>query len=413
MLRIRLPSMRDARDRPRLLILASTYPRWSADPEPGFVHELARRLCSDFRVTVLTSHAPGARLRERMDGVSVFRYRYAPRAMQTLVYGGGITTQLRRHPWKLALVPLFVLMQFIVARRLARHHRFGIVHAHWLFPQGLVAWWLARRGKGPPYVLTSHGADLYTLQSGLMRKIKRAVCAGSAAVTVVSRAMSNEMKRLGLYDREPLVMPMGVDMHGRFTIDSAVDRSHDEILFVGRLVEKKGLAVLIDAMPQVLRDHPSAFLTIVGHGPEMSIRTHQAASLGLGDRVRFLGSVAQEHLPAYYRRAAVFVAPFIQAASGDREGLGLVSLEALACGCPIVISDLPAVHDVLDEGHGQIIVPPGDRDSLAQALVRRLSCPLSLQEMQRERGRLAKRFDWSVVAEGYAGLLESCRSVVP
>ena len=157
-------------NKPRLLVLASTYPRWLDDHEPGFVHELAKRQVERFEVTVLTSSAPGAALHERIDGVEVIRYRYAPRTMETLVYGGGISTNLRRAPWKWALVPSFVAAQGAAAHRLHAQKRFDVVHAHWLIPQGLVARSLRARGTGQvPYVVTSHGGDLYRLPNKLMQ----------------------------------------------------------------------------------------------------------------------------------------------------------------------------------------------------------------------------------------------------
>src|SRR5690606_6282774 len=90
---------------PTLLVLTSTYPRWAGDPEPGFVHELAKRLTDRFRVIVLGPHAPGAKTAEVLDGVEVIRYRYAPERMETLVNDGGIITNLRRSRWKYLLVP--------------------------------------------------------------------------------------------------------------------------------------------------------------------------------------------------------------------------------------------------------------------------------------------------------------------
>ena len=97
--------------RPRLLVLASTYPRWQDDPEPAFVHELSKRLVPDFDVLVLTPHAPGAAVEETMEGVRVVRYRYAPARFETLVSSGGIVGNLRAARWKWLLVPLFLFAQ--------------------------------------------------------------------------------------------------------------------------------------------------------------------------------------------------------------------------------------------------------------------------------------------------------------
>ena len=116
--------------KPTLLVLTSTYPRWSGDPEPGFVHELARRLTDRFQVIVLGPHAPGAKTHEVLDDVEVIRYRYAPERLETLVNDGGIVTNLRLARWKLLLVPGFVLTQAWRAWRLIRTRNIDVIHAH-------------------------------------------------------------------------------------------------------------------------------------------------------------------------------------------------------------------------------------------------------------------------------------------
>src|ERR1700761_7916542 len=107
-------------ERPRLLVLTSTYPRWAGDPEPGFVHELSRRLAETFDVRVIGPHAAGALAWERLDGVDIHRYRYAPVAMETLVNHGGILTNLKRSIWKWLLVPTFLAGQYLALRKALR-----------------------------------------------------------------------------------------------------------------------------------------------------------------------------------------------------------------------------------------------------------------------------------------------------
>ncbi|MDE1962204.1 MAG: glycosyltransferase, partial [Xanthomonadaceae bacterium] len=143
-------------DKPGLLVLASTYPRRSGDAEPGFVHELCRRLTGRFDVIVLAPDGPGADPDGALDGVDVIRYRYAPRGWQTLVHGGGIVANLRAARWKWLLLPAFVVGQYIAARHIVRARRIDLIHAHWLLPQGLIARALARSHR-IPYVVTSHG----------------------------------------------------------------------------------------------------------------------------------------------------------------------------------------------------------------------------------------------------------------
>src|SRR5690606_38297248 len=129
--------------------------------------------------------------------------------------------------------------------------------------------------------------------------------------------------------------------------------------------------------------------------------------LGLERVVRFLGAVPQHDLPKLYRSASVFVAPFVQAKNGDMDGLGLVSAEAAACGCPVVVSDIAAVRDIFGEGEATF-VPPGDSMRLAEAILMVLRNP---QDAHRpRRSDLISRFDWTSVASRYSELLRDVMS---
>ncbi|MHC1479295.1 glycosyltransferase [Frateuria aurantia] len=389
-----------AEAKPRLLVLASTYPRWTGDHEPGFVHELCRRLTGEFEIAVGTPHAPGAPAEEVMDGVRVCRYRYAPAPLETLVHGGGIVANLRRDRWKLVLVPGFVLAQCLQAWWLQRRWKPRLIHAHWLFPQGLAA----RLAAGPGYAVTSHGGDLYGLRGGLFQRLKGWVASGARARAVVSQAMCAPLQALAGPARSVEVLPMGVDLEHCFVAEPAVQRRG--LLFVGRLVEKKGLDVLLQALPAVLHHHPGIELRVVGDGPLRGEWEALTERLGLAAHVHFLGARPSAELPALYRAAELFVAPFVQAASGDQEGLGLVLVEALGCGCPLVVSAMPACADVYQDMPGTVAVPPGDVAALSAALGQALQQRGSLQAaVLAARPRLLDRFGWTAVTARYAAWL--------
>lgn len=384
--------------KPRLLVLASTYPRWSGDAEPRFVHELCRRLVDRFDVRVIAPHAKGAATCEIMDGVEVVRFRYAPTSLETLVSDGGIGGNLKRSPWKWLLVPGFLLASIIATVNAIRRFQADVVHAHWLLPQGLIAalsLWSPRAG---PFAVTSHGADLFTLRGAVPTLLKQWVVRRAAWITVVSHSMLPVVLALGAPQSRTTVRSMGVDLAGRFKADPDTPRSRSEILFVGRLVEKKGLRHLIDAMPAIARSEPEARLTIVGFGPELSRCHEQVSRLGLQDRVTFVGAVTHSSLPAYYSRAAVLVAPFVRAGDGDQEGLGLVSIEALACGCPVILGDVGAVADVQTAAPSMVDVIRAEPDAIADAVLKRLRKPCT----PGAPSSLSEAFDWDSVARDYA-----------
>jgi len=348
-----------------------------------------------------------------MDGVRVVRYRYAPAALEGLVYGGGISSNLRRSKWKYLLVPGFLLAQYWHARKILKTARVDAIHAHWLIPQGLIA---ARLGRqfGVPFIVTSHGGDLYGLRGKLLNKCKRYVAASSAAMTVVSTAMQGEARALGLTPPSLSVLPMGVDMRERFVPDDAIEREKDELLFVGRLVPKKGVSYLLNAMTSIIARHPAVGLKIAGFGPEEPALRAQVDALGLEAHVSFLGAVPQDRLPELYRRASVLVAPFVRDKSGDQEGLPVVLMEAIGCGCPVVAGDVPGLDDLFGEYRYQLAVNAKDAGALADAIGDVLDQPpAALARARAVRADALERIDWSHIAEGYGELVAKTMGHAP
>jgi glycosyltransferase involved in cell wall biosynthesis len=395
-------------NRKRLLVLTSTFPRWEGDREPPFVFELSRRLAREFDVAVLAPHARGASRHEEMAGLEVFRFPYFFEAGQTLAYNGGILANLKARRRNYLLVPFFALGQLIQLIRIIRTMQVDAIHAHWIIPQGLIALVarvFARRGSRPAIICTSHGGDLFGLSGKLFGAVKKSVIARVERLTVVSQAMRSFAQTL--VPRSDIeVIPMGVDLAGRFTAAPEVVRNSDQILFVGRLVEKKGIRYLIEAMPRVVASYPAMKLDIAGEGPDKARLQQLVQSLGLAGAVNFLGPVDQDALREQYRRATVFVAPSVIAQGGDQEGLGLVFVEALGCECPVIASDLPAIGDVIKDSETGLICRQNDSGDLADKILYLLERP-ELRRSLGENGRryVAGRFDWEIIAQRYADLI--------
>lgn len=400
--------MRIPPKRKTVLVLTSTFPRWEGDREPPFVFELSKRLAQEFEVLILAPHAEGARRREVMAGLQVYRFRYFLAAGETLAYNGGILANLKRKRRNYLLVPFFALGELVELIRLLRTTRIDAIHAHWIIPQGLVAIianFFAPGGGKPIIVCTSHGGDLFGLSGRLFGAIKRLVIARSEKFTVVSQAMRDYAQALAQRD-DIEVIPMGVDLTQRFIPSQDTARSTTDILFVGRLVEKKGVRYLIEAMPRILAGHPSMRLSIAGDGPDRQQLQKLAQELGVASAVNFLGAVDQASLREKYRSATLFVAPSVVAKGGDQEGLGLVFVEALGCACPVIASDLPAVKDVIIDGETGLTCRQNDSVDLADKIDYLLERP-ELRHRLGEAGRrhVTARFDWETIAQRYANLI--------
>lgn len=408
-----------AAPRPKLLVLTSTLPRWDGDPEPRFVLDLARALLGRFDPVILAPQSPGAAARERIDGVEIRRYRYAPvRRWEALASPGAIMPNLRAWPGLLLVVPLFLIGQLVAVVRTLRREKFDAVHCHWLIPQGLVlalARWLVRV---PPVLTTCHGADAFTLDGPVMRRLKRWILRQSDAISVVSQEIADHLARtLGVDRRRLHHIPMGVDL-ARFAAPGAANREPEPtILFAGRLAAKKGVATLLQAIADPRLEERRARLKVIGNGPLLSELRRSAAELGLGERVSFVPALPHPELIGEMARAQLFCAPFVVSPDGDREGTPTILLEAAAASLPIVTTDVGGCRDVVEHGTSGWLLPPGSPTALADALVEALDQPAKAASMADAARRSAERFAWPRVAarhlELFDAIMEKARMAAP
>lgn len=395
----------------RILVMASTFPRWTGDSVPPFVHRLSAGLADrGHEIHVLAPHVAGAARHEVMDGIQVHRFVYAPVRMESLCYGGGILENLRRDRMRWSLVPPFMAAQFVAMLRLVRRHQIEAIHAHWLLPQGLLAAF-GRPVVHCPVLLSAHGGDVFAMRTGVRRRLLTVAARRADVCTANSNAMQRELARLTGVDAT--VIPMGVDP----SVFHPGDRGGDcqphaggpHILFVGRLVEQKGARHLIEAMSVVRSVVGGARLQIVGDGPERASLEALTAKLDLAGCVDFLGAVPNSDLPAYYRRADLFVAPSVMSRDGgDTEGLGVVLLEAAASGLAMVASRIGGIPDVVEHEKTGLLVEPGDPEAIASAVTRLLSSePLRYTLAANARRVVMERFSWQGVVDRFDGVFRS------
>lgn len=387
-------------------MLTTTFPRWKDDHEPGFVYELCRRL-RGFEVHVVAPHAKGAKENELMDGVHVHRFRYAPEHFETLAYAGGIAANLRRSRWKYLLLQGFLLGMFFRSLKVARQHDIHLIHAHWMIPTGLVGATLRELLPGDNrLLLTAHGGDVHGLRGRLFVSLRRWV-SGEADTTCV---VGNHLRDTALQEQWPRqeipIAPMGVDLDSRFT-PAASHTPGKTLVFAGRLVSKKGVQHLLEAMKLLLERVPDARLLVAGHGPLEEVLRARCTSLGLDEHVSFLGSYTLPRLPDILRRGDVAVLPFDTASDGDQEGLGLTVVEAMGCGLPVVAGDVPAVHDMIEHGRTGLLVKASDHQALCDEIAGLLEDPARAGRLASAAREYAlQHFDWEASAATYSRLLE-------
>jgi glycosyltransferase involved in cell wall biosynthesis len=299
---------------------------------------LARELALTDHLTVLALRYPHTRRPYTLEGAQVVPLGWTARAR-------GLA---RLRLWWDALGTL---------ERLHRAAPFDVLHATWADETGLLAAWAGRR-LGVPSVVTAVGGECvaldalgYGLQRGAFSRWIVRQALGADALLAASPFLARQLA--ALTPRPVTVLPLGVDT-AQFSPAAAPPES-GLIVSAGSLIKVKGHAVLLRALAQL----PEARLALAGDGPERAALESLAESLGVAERVQFLGAVGYPDMPALFRRAAVHALPSLH------EGQGMVTLEAAACGVPTVGA---AVGLLADDAALGVAAPPGDDAALAQAL---------------------------------------------
>lgn len=396
--RRRLEKFEDRRVPPgrqvRILYIVTAFPRHSDDVITPWLSETIARLRKvGMEVEVLAPSYRGLQ-DQVIGGIPVHRFRYAPAFLETLTHDQTTPDRIRQRPLYLALVPFYILAGTAAAVRLGRTGRFDVVHAFWPLPHGIFGLAAARLSR-IPLVSTFFGVELTWVRRQLpfLAPLIRAIIRRSDAVTVISTHTAGEVRRL---EPEAVVrtIPFGAAVEPRVGPDGKAGMGGFTLLFVGRLVERKGVGVLLQA---VARMEPSAGvrLRIVGDGPLRPDLVRTAEELGLRDLVHFTGFVSDEELGSELDRCDALVLPAVEDAKGDVEGLGVVLIEALLHGKPVIASRSGGIPDIVKDGLTGLLVAPGDPEELAAAITRLRDDPsLAAQLAARGREFVGEEFSW-------------------
>lgn len=304
-------------------------------------------------------------------------------------------------PWEMAT---FMASAMAAAPFMARRYATNGTICFFGLPSGPVGLVL-KRLKGIPYVVSLRGGDVpgfqpydLALYHRLARPFIHTIWQEAAAVVANSDGLRDLARRSSPHQRVR-VIPNGVDTR-QFTPGRKAVDGRCRLLFVGRLVQQKGVDTLLRAVAAAARHRPGLQLSLIGDGPQREELEQLAVALGIAHRVDFAGWFERADLPDRYRLADVFVLP-----SRD-EGMPNVVLEAMASGLPIVASDVPGTRELVDSGVNGALFPAGDTNALAAALVELASEPgLRLRYGAASWSR-AQQYDWRQVAMAYQNLFE-------
>ena len=385
----------------KILLVTHNFPRHADDMAGAFLLALVRgQQALGHEVRVMAPHGPGLAEREVIGGVEVARFRYGSDDQETLAYAGTMHEQaLRSWPARWRLV------QFVRAgRRALRRERAAfkpdVVHVHWWVPGGFLYW--PGNAAGVPVVLTSHGTDLFLLDRfPAARRLAGPIFRSAVEVTVISTPLRKRVEQLGVSPGHITVLPMPLTAD-RFSDAPRNQREVGRLLFVGRLIERKGPEYAIRAVAELRRQGRAARLTIVGEGADRPRLEALVKELGLFGVVELAGALSHDAVAEHYRSASVLLMPAVTDWKGEQEGFGMVLVEAMASGLPVVATRSGGIPDVVTDGITGLLVPERDAAALAAAAARLLVDPaLATRLATAARADLDDRFSPAGIARGF------------
>ena len=428
----------------KVLVIGSVYPRFHEDAEvPWLRTSVAHLKKAGLDIQVLAPSYKGLKSHE-IDGVKVNRFRYAPAGWEFLTHEEGAPSKMASKPWLQLLAIPYIISGFFKCIGICRKFRPDVIHAHWPFPHAYIALGAAKLFR-IPLVLNFHGAELLLIRKKKwVRPLLKFAIGQAQAVFANSSFTASKIKALRNVDVE--WSPYGTTLES--TAAPAADggtpataphpiNGKFKILFVGRHIERKGICYLIEAAKYLPRDQFE--IRIVGVGDltdrlkEMAKQVDALAPTGLrhdegeaglrhdegeaemrhdegeAAEIIFTGKLSPEELANEYRTANVFTLPAIVDSKGDTEGLGVVLIEAMELGLPVVASNVGGIPDVVVDGTSGILVPEKDPQALADAYKRLAADPELVKKiLAGARKRIEECFTWDGIIERQIAVYKKC-----
>lgn len=285
----------------------------------------------------------------------------------------------------------------VLRKLIAEGYDFDLIDAHYFYPDGVAAAMLGRL-LGKPVIVTARGSDINTIPDyRTPRRLIQWAAARAAAVVAVSSALKNRMEGLGISREKIHVLRNGVDLDvfvplSRTELKKKYIQKRPLLLSVGNLIELKGHNLVIEAM----RSLPEFDLWIVGDGEQKAFLEKRAVDLNVAGQVFFKDPVSHSTLVEYYNIADMLVL------ASSREGLPNVLLEAMACGTPVIATNVGGIPEILTCDEAGVLMPERNSSEIVSAVRKLFEYPVI-----RQHTRLyVERFAWSNTVESLARLMQ-------
>ena len=387
----------------KVLVIGSVYPRFQEDAEvPWLRTSIAHLKKAGVEVQVLAPAYKGLKSHE-IDDIKVNRFRYAPASLEMLTHEEGAPSKMASKPWLQLLAIPYIISGFFKCIQICRKWRPDIIRAHWPFPHAYIALGAAKLFR-IPLVLNFHGAELLLIRKKKwVRPLLKFAIGQAQAVFANSNFTAGRI--MAIRDVNVEWSPYGTTLESRIqNSEFGINKNSEhlgkfKILFVGRHIERKGIRYLIESAKYLPRDQFE--IRIVGVGDLTEELKKQAASMSSESaEIIFTGKLSPEALADEYRSANVFTLPAIVDSKGDTEGLGVVLIEAMELGLPVVASNVGGIPDVVVDGISGILVPEKDPEALANAFKKLASdAGLVRNLLAGAQKHIAACFSWDKIIE--------------
>jgi teichuronic acid biosynthesis glycosyltransferase TuaC len=387
---------------PRILTFTTLFPNSAAPSHGVFVENRLRHLIASGRASArVVAPVPWFPSSAPVFG-RYASFAKAPRQEERF----GITIEHPRYPvlpkFGMSVAPLLLFLAALpVLRRLQASQDFDLIDAHYFYPDGIAAALLGR-ALGKPVTITARGTDINLIpQHVLPRRMIRWAGGQAAGMIAVSEALRREMIAQGLPGHRIRTLRNGVDLAmfqptARDETRAELGLNQPTLLSVGHLIERKGHDRVIAALAKL----PGYLLLIAGDGPERNALETLATSQGVADRVRFLGSVPHRALARIYSAVDALVL------ASSREGWPNVLLEAMACGSPVVASNVWGAPELVCDPAAGVLMPELSAAGVAAGVTTLFASPPSRDATR----RFAERYSWDETTAGQIQLFEEILS---
>ena len=387
----------------KICFIGSVYPRNHEDSEVPWLRKTVNLLREKgHEIVVYVPSFRGLKSHE-IDGCRVRRFRYFFAPLETLTHDEGAPNKIHKFHYKIIML-FYFLFGTIGLMQLHRKEKFDVLHVHWPAPHALFAFFASLVCK------TKIILNFYTSSLMLVKRfpfVKHLLCffiKRADKIIAISTFTQDLVK--DIYDRSIAIIPYGTTISPKGKLPP-LEPNH-RILSVGRIIERKGFAYLINAMPIILEKWPDAKLTIAGGGPLRERLIGLCKYLKIEESVSLPGKVSQRVLENLFSECNVFVLSSIIDSKGDTEGLGVVLIEAMTYCKPVIGTDIGGITDIIINNKTGLLVPQRDPGAIAQAVSAIFSNHNNSQKLALSGfDYIQSNFSWSTVINRFNAIYKS------